>query len=295
MQEPLLTIVVPIYNESQSLVTFLPRLVDFSIANGWVVILVNDGSSDGSGEILASYEKPPFIKVINHKLNRGYGGALKSGLLAVETSYAVTIDGDGQHNPEDIDPVLSYALKNNADLVVGNRGRWKSASKYRELGKFLIRAFTRLLIPLPLHDLNSGFKLYRTDLAQKYLPLCPNSMAFSDVITLIFINQRNLVMEYPITISERLYGKSIINTRAAFDTVVEILNIAMMFGPLKIFLPLSAMCIIFGIVWGMPFLILGRGVSVGAMLAIVTGLLFFSIGLIASQLAAIRLASLSQK
>jgi hypothetical protein len=113
-------------------------------------------------------------------------------------------------------------------------------------------------------------------------------MAFSDIIALIFINQKNLVKEIPITIQARKEGKSTISLITAFNTVEEILNIALLFNPSRIFYPISIVCVIFGILWGIPFLIMGRGVSTGAMLAIITGLLFFAIGLIAQQLSAIR-------
>lgn len=287
--DSLLTVVVPIYNEADSLAAFLPRLIPYCRERSWDLILVNDGSRDNSGAMLARFEKPPRVQVVQHKVNRGYGGALKSGIAAARTQCVVTIDGDGQHRMEDIDQLLAYALEHDADLVVGKRNRHQSADWYRELGKWLIRGFTGILMPLPIHDLNSGFKLYRTEQARRYLPLCPDSMAFSDVITLVFIHQRKLVLEFPVHVEPRAHGTSTISTRTALETVVEILNLVMMFNPLRIFLPLSAICLLFGLIWGGWIVLLGRGVSVGAMLAIVTGLLFFSIGLIANQLAAIRM------
>ena len=117
-------------------------------------------------------------------------------------------------------------------------------------------------------------------------------MAFSDVIPLVFLSEHNLVLEYPIQVSPRQAGQSMINAFTAFDTLIQVLNIALMFNPLKVFLPLSALCMLAGFGWGIPFVLLGRGVSVGAMLAIVTGLLFFVLGLIASQLSAIRMERL---
>ena len=117
-------------------------------------------------------------------------------------------------------------------------------------------------------------------------------MAFSDVMTLVFLSEHNLVIEYPILVSPRQAGQSRSNTFTAFETVIQVLNIALMFNPLKLFLPISALCMLAGFGWGIPFVLLGRGVSVGAMLAIVTGLLFFVLGLIASQLSAIRMERL---
>lgn len=293
--EPSLTVVVPLYNEAEALQDFLPELVETSQAKGWRIILVDDGSTDATPQILAGYADRPFVSVIRHKINKGYGRALKSGISGAATPYVVTMDGDGQHCVSDIEVVFNFALEKDADLVVGNRGRWKNARLQREFGKWLIRLFTRVLMPLPVHDLNSGFKLYRTELAQKYLPLCPNSMAFSDVITLAFINQRDLVLEHPISVRPRRTGKSTIGFHTAFDTILEIINLALLFNPLRIFLSLSIVCILTGLGWGIPFVLLGHGVSVGAMLAIVTGLLFYVIGLIASQLSAIRISLLETR
>lgn len=287
-----LTVVVPIYNEVNALPEFLPGLKLLCEKCGWKAILVDDGSDDGSTEFLSTYAHYPFIKVIYHKVNRGYGWALKSGIHNCETSHVVTIDGDGQHFLTDIQLIYDFALEKDADLVVGNRGKNKNANPYREMGKWLIRNFSRFLMPLPIHDLNSGFKLYRTDLAQRYLHLCPNSMAFSDIITLTFISQHNLVLEHPINIQNRKTGKSTIGVQTAFETVIEILNLAMLFNPLKIFLPISIFCFVIGFSWGLPIILLGRGVSVGAMLAIVLGAISFMLGLVTHQLAAIRMEKL---
>lgn len=288
-----LTVVVPAYNEGDILPHFAPELVRFCEQHGWHLIFVNDGSKDNTGIVLNEIARPPQVRVVHHKVNRGYGGALKTGISQVTTPYLITVDADGQHHLEDIISVFNFARQHDADMVIGKRDEQQNPNLYRSVGKWLIRAFTRVLMPLPVTDLNSGFKLYRTDLAQKYISICPNTMAFSDVITLVFINERRLVMEHPISISPRKAGKSTINTYTAFDTVLEILNIIVMFNPLRIFLPLAFFCITLGLTWGIPIIYLGRGVSVGAMLAIVTGLIFFIGGLLASQISAIRMERLN--
>jgi glycosyltransferase involved in cell wall biosynthesis len=288
----ILTVVVPVYNEEQALTSFAPCLIELCRAKGWTIIFVNDGSCDRTRQILDDLASSEHVLVVHHKVNRGYGGALKTGIRHVTTPFLVTMDGDGQHSPEDVEQIFQFGIESDADMVVGKRNERGASSVYRTLGKFLIRSFTRILMPLPITDLNSGFKLYRTDLAQRYMTVCPDSMAFSDVITLVFLSEHNLVLEYPIQISARRAGESMINTFTAFETVIQVLNIALMFNPLKLFLPISALCILAGFGWGIPFVLLGRGVSVGAMLAIVTGLLFFVLGLIASQLSAIRMERL---
>ena len=290
--EQLLTVVIPVYNEAENLPAFAPEVVEFCRARDWEVIFVNDGSHDKTKDILARFASVDHVRVVHHKVNRGYGGALKTGIQHVSTPYLVTIDGDGQHHLEDVECIFQFTVENDADMVVGNREGVNTSTVYRTLGKFLIRTFTKVLMPLPVTDLNSGFKLYRTEPAKRYITVCPDSMAFSDVITLVFLSERNLVLEHPIRISPRRVGQSTITTFTAFETVMQVLNITLMFNPLRVFLPISIFCILAGIGWGIPIVLLGRGVSVGAMLAIVTGILFFVLGLLASQLSAIRMERL---
>lgn len=287
--KPDLTIVVPVYDEAESLPELLSTLVQTCRLNGWMLIFVNDGSRDGSDTILSTVENDPVVKILHHKVNRGYGGALKTGISAVITPYVITMDADGQHDISDILKLFDLAKKKNADMVIGSRTNTKNASLYRELGKWLIRRITSILVPLPIRDLNSGLKLYQTKLVQRYLSLCPDSMAFSDVITLLFLNQRHLVLECEISIRHRSTGSSSVSTHTAFQTVIEILSVVMLLNPLRIFLPLSILCVAAGLLWGIPIILLGRGVSVGSMLAIVLGAFFFFLGLIANQLSAIRL------
>ncbi len=295
LAEPQLTVVVPIYNEELTLPDVLPLLVKLCSRQNYRLLLINDGSNDKTSNILDSYRNLPGIDILQHKINRGYGSALKTGIMQTETPFLVTFDSDGQHDPADITKILEFALEKDSDLVIGTRSTKLYGNWYREFGKSIIRKFSNLLIPFTIHDLNSGFKLYRSDLAKKYIRLCPDSMSFSEVITLVFINQRNMVLEFPIAIKHRMAGKSTIRTFTAFETILEIINIVMLFNPLRIFIPVSVGCILVGLIWGIPFVIMGRGVSVGSMLAIVTGLLFFTIGLIASQLSAIRMGMLDQK
>lgn len=289
-----LTVVVPVYNEAENLRDFASQAVTFCQQRGWKMIFVNDGSFDGSKKILEGVASLPNVCILHHKVNRGYGGALKTGISHVTTPYLVTMDGDGQHNLDDVEKIFQFALEHNADMVVGKRDS-KISTAYRNIGKILIRAFTKILMPLPITDLNSGFKWYRTELVKRYVTVCPDSMAFSDVITLVFLNERNLVLEYPIHVLPRKLGHSTINLYTAFETVIQVLNTVLMFNPLRVFLPLSMLCILAGVGWGIPIVLLGRGVSVGAMLAVVTGMLFFAVGLLASQLSAIRMERLRDK
>lgn len=282
-----LSVIIPAFNEAASLKLVLPEIIAFCNDRAFSLILVNDGSTDDTSHILSEYESSGQIKVIHHKVNRGYGGAIKSAIQSAQTDYVVTIDADGQHDPKDITTLYEALVSSDSDMVVGCR-KGKDASAYRTFGKWIIRKIARILVPVNVSDLNSGMKIYDTKLAKAYLHLCPDSMAYSDVITLVFINQRHKVTEIPITIQKRRAGKSTINTGTAFQTILEIINIVMLFNPLRVFLPLSVAFVVIGLLWGLPFLYMGRGVSVGALLAILTGGLLFLLGLLAEQLSLIR-------
>lgn len=283
-----LTVIVPAYNEAENLQLILPPLITFCNDHKWNIIIVNDGSTDNSREVLKNFPLSGRFSVIHHKLNKGYGAAIKSGISACLTEYCVTIDADGQHRFEDIEKLYSCLISKDADMVVGSRKGTRSASYSRGIGKSIIRMIAKLLMKVPVHDLNSGMKVYRTDLAKNYIRLAPDTMSYSDIITLVFISNRHLVVEEPIIITKRLKGKSTISIETAFQTVMEIINIVILFNPMKIFLPLSILSIVVTLAWGIPLIILGRGVSVGTLLGLVSGLLFFLLGLIAEQLSLIR-------
>ena len=120
-------------------------------------------------------------------------------------------------------------------------------------------------------------------------------MAFSDIITLVFIHRRDLVLETEIKVRPRSEGVSTINTTTALETVFQILNIVALFNPGRIFFPLGVGFVLFGLVWGMPFILRNEGVSVGTMLLLVFGLVFFLVGLIAEQVAQLRRGQIGEQ
>jgi glycosyltransferase involved in cell wall biosynthesis len=290
-----LTIIIPAYNEAASLPQLLHELLPFAQLKNFKVIIVNDGSTDDTRAVLErNTTLPENFSIINHKVNRGYGGAIKSGINKARTRYCITIDADGQHSLSDIDKLLNTITETNADLVIGSRKGNSESGYYREFGKTILRRVAKLLMPLKIYDINSGIKIYDTKLAQKYIQICPDSMAFSDVITLTFVYQRNLVLEVPVKINQRKAGKSTIGLRTAFETFIEIINIVVLFNPMRIFLPLSFIFILVSVIWEIPIFLRGQGVSIGALLGFMTGIIFFLLGLIAEQLGNIRRLSINE-
>jgi glycosyltransferase involved in cell wall biosynthesis len=286
--KPGITVVIPAYNEEQNLPAFLPDLLHLSDQRGWTVVVVNDGSTDGTRTLLEGLRERKRFGLHHHKLNRGYGAALKTGIKSVDTDFVITVDADGQHSLEDIERLYHAMIASDADMIIGSRQGLRSASRFRGFGKWIIRKIAGVLLPVTVYDLNSGMKVYRTELAQKYVDLCPDSMAFSDIIVLLFISQRHLVREVPISIRERTAGQSTIGIQTAFETVLEIVNILMLFNPLKIFLPLSLGLWGAGIVTTMVPVIRGKGISVAGSMTILVGTICLLLGLVAEQLSALR-------
>jgi hypothetical protein len=282
------TLVVPVYNEEASLPQLLPQLLDQARSRGWRIVFVDDGSTDGGGRLLAEVHNPPHVEVIRLRVNRGYGGALKAGIGRVTTAWVVTVDADGQHRADQIDRLVEHAIAEEADLVIGTRRRTGWRGLYRALGKWMIRILARVLLSCRLGDLNSGFRVYRTKLARHYLPLCPDTMAFSDVIALLFLSERHLVLELPVEVAKRLAGRSKVNTWTAVETVREIVNVLMLFHPSRVFFPMAGIAFLGALGWGVPLIVLGRGVSVGALLAFVAGSFLVVTGLLAEQLSLTR-------
>jgi glycosyltransferase involved in cell wall biosynthesis len=289
-----LTVIVPAYNEEESLSDYLPELIRFCDEHGFRLIVVDDGSSDKTGSVLDQHSDSACFTFFTHKVNRGYGGAIKTGIRNTQTQYAITIDADGQHDLDDVLALYENIRSSGADMIVGNRVGREGSSLYRSVGKRLIRTFAKLLMPIHIEDLNSGIKIFETQLARRYIRLCPDHMAFSDIITMVFISKRNLVLEQAVNIKPRKAGVSTISTLTAIETIEEILNIVILFNPMRVFLPIALFGIVLAIVWGVPIIMKGRGVSVGALLSFVSGVLFFCLGLLAEQLSQIRKNSVDE-
>lgn len=287
------TIVVPAHNERDALPVTLPTLIAYCRRLGWELIVVDDGSVDGTGAVLEPFAARGDLVVVVHKVRRGYGAAIKSGVQAARTELVATVDADGQHDLDDVVRLVRLLEDADADMAVGDRGR--TSGHYREVGKWLIRRLARAVLPVPIRDINSGIKVYRAELGRRYAPLCPDAMAYSDIVTLVFLHHGHRVIEAPVRIRSRIAGTSTISTRTAFETSMALLHVLMLFNPMRIFLPLATVLVGAGVLWGLPIVLAGRGVSVGAMLAIVTGVLMFAIGLVSEQLAMIRKAAIRDR
>ena len=286
--KPNLSVIIPAYNENGTIDKLLDASLDLARDNNWEIIVVDDGSTDGTAESVQQRADSKNLKLLIHKRNRGYGASLKTGIRASNASRIATIDADGQHDPSDL--IRLFPLLDEYELIVGTRTNPFHSPLYRMPGKWILKWLADYLSGQKIPDLNSGFRFFRTDLIKKYLHLCPDGFSFSTTTTLVFLNRGYNVAFEPITIHPRSKtGKSTVNLRTGFSTIILILRIMSLFQPLRVYLPASLLFSTTGVLWGLPYIILQRGISIGALLLIITGILLFFFGLLTDQVAQLRL------
>jgi len=163
---PGLSVFLPAHNEEGNIARvvtdFLRELPN--LADVYEIIVVNDGSRDQTGAIadrLAA--ENPRVKVVHHEVNRGYGGAVISGIRAATLSYALLCDGDGQFDPADVQRLAARTPE--YDVVVGHRTHRADALIRRINGKAWT-ILVRLMFGLRISDMDCGFKLFRRALLE---------------------------------------------------------------------------------------------------------------------------------
>jgi glycosyltransferase involved in cell wall biosynthesis len=280
-----ITIVIPAHNEEGAIGAVLSALRGVSHPALREVIVVDDGSSDRTREIAEA----SGVRVIRQPNNRGYGAALKLGIRAASSEYVLTMVADGQHRIEDVlkvcDAVSSEAP---ADCVIGHRTQLVHSPLWRMPGKWFLTHLARVLTRKEIRDLNSGLRAMRRDVIMRYMHLCPAGFSFSTTSTFALASRGYRVEFVPIRV-ERRVGKSSVSVATGFQTILLILRLASLFNPLRVFLPLAFLFILGGAAWTVPYLLRGQGITVAAMLSVLTGVTLFGLGLICDQVAQLRL------
>lgn len=183
-----IAIIIPAYNEEASIGNVLEGLQCYEH-----IIVVDDGSRDKTVSIA---EKNGAI-VVKHEVNKGYDGALRSGLLKaieIEADIAITIDADGQHNPGNIEQILKKAQESEADCVIGTR-----PSRAR-ISEKIFCIYTRLRFGIT--DILSGLKAYRTSVLKEYLDALELNSA-GTAVALKMAKKGRKIYEVPIEIRPR--------------------------------------------------------------------------------------------
>ncbi len=281
----LVTIVIPAFNEEGGIGDVLTRLAAALPEQVAEIVVVDDGSTDRTAEIAIA----AGVRVIRHPVNRGYGASLKTAIKACTTDYVLTMDADGQHRLEDV-AALCVAISGERapDCVIGHRTALLHSRLWRMPGKWALTKLARILTQKEIRDLNSGLRVMRREVVMRYMHLCPSGFSFSTTITVALASRGYLVEFVPIQVEKRV-GKSMVSVSTGFQTILLVLRLASLFNPLRVFLPLAMLFIVFGIGWTVPYMINGQGLTVAAMLSILTGVLLFGLGLVCDQVAQLRL------
>jgi glycosyltransferase involved in cell wall biosynthesis len=241
VEEPVaLSVVVPCFNEKDAVEATLRQLERVLAAIGpYEIIAVDDGSTDGTGDILDGLmPEIASLHVVRHPINRGYGGALKSGIRVARGRFLAITDSDGTYPNERIPELLARAQAG-ADMVVGARvGDGVVYSKLRAFPKAFMRRYcmwvTRQLIP----DMNSGLRVFNREVLERFVSYLPNSFSFTTTVTIAFMTNQYQVEYVPISYAPRTGKSKIQPIRDTIRFMQLIVRTALYFAPLRVFGPL---------------------------------------------------------
>lgn len=200
------------------------------------IIVVDDGSKDQTADEALKTN----ARVLRHLENRGYGASIKTGMNAARYDVIAITDADGTYPPEEI-PILVEMLKS-ADMAVGARvGRKVHIPLARRPAKWILGKLANQIGGRKIPDLNSGLRVFRRDCLRQYYPILSNRFSFTTTSTLALLADDYRVVYHPIDYHERI-GKSKITPGHFVDFMMLVLRMAMLFQPMKVFVPLAVAC-----------------------------------------------------
>jgi len=246
------------------------------------IIVVDDGSDDTTAEVA---EAAGAI-VISHPESLGNGAAVKSGARAANGEILALMDGDGQHDPGELDRLLEK-LEQGYDMAVGARHSGSQANVGRLFANGLYNELASLISGRRIPDLTSGFRVVRTSLFRKFLYLLPNGFSYPTTITMAFLRSGFPVCFEPVEVADRSGKSHIRPIRDGVRFLVIIFKIATLYSPLKVFLPISAAFFATGLsYYAYTYFTSGRLTNM-SVLVFSAAVIVFLIGLISEQITAL--------
>jgi len=208
------SVVIPVYNEANTVAEILRRVQAVKLKKE--IIVVDDGSTDGTGELLEGYHgqkgKEP-INVIRHAKNRGKGAALRTGFEAVTGDVVIIQDADLEYDPREYPRLLKPIIEGKADVVYGSRflgSLPRVHSFWHAVANRILTRISNMMTNLNLTDMETGFKVFKAEVLRS-IRLRSNRFDFEPEITAKIAKMGYRVYEVPISYSERNYreGKKI--------------------------------------------------------------------------------------
>ncbi len=273
----MISVVLPAFNEEQAVgdvVASLRRTLE-EAGEPFEILVVDDGSDDGTAEAAAA----AGAEVIRHPHNVGYGRALKSGILAAQHDTVVICDADGSYPVERI-PALVARYREGFDMVVAARLGFRDSpvkSLLRMLLKWLVEYTAGQRVP----DVNSGLRVFSKKTVTTHFARLSDSFSFSTSVTLAYLMSRRFVTHEPVPYQRRRGRSKVRLVRDSLRTLQYIVQAVLYHNPLKLFILLSALCVLlaalgfaasaaFGLLSGF---LLGIGALLMAIVVFCSGLL----------------------
>jgi glycosyltransferase involved in cell wall biosynthesis len=279
---PDLSIVIPAFNEAPVIARVLTELQELLTNSGITaeIVVVDDGSTDGTAEEALK----TGVRVIRHRSNRGYGASLKTGVLAASADVVAITDADGtypaRYLPEMLQEIEQY------DMVVGSRtGTNVHIPLVRKPAKWVLNRLANYVSGHKIPDLNSGMRVFRREIALQYFGILPDQFSFTTTITMAMLCDKYAIKYVPIDYRKRVGRSKIVPWDAASFTIL-ILRMAVLFRPLRVFLPIVLLCLGYGVTKSVLDLAVfnDRNISATAVLAMMTAIMLLSVAMIAEAL-----------
>lgn len=200
-----LSILMPVYNERATVEAAIADALEaeLPVASRQLVV-VDDGSTDGTRELLASHDWPANVRIVVHDRNRGKGAAVRTALAHAEREIAAILDADLEYHAADLADVITPLLEGRANVVFGTRA-WTSQSSYSfwyVVGNKSVTFATNLLYNCWISDVMTGHKAMRTDLFRS-LRLREKGFAIEPEITARVLQSGERIFEVPIGYAAR--------------------------------------------------------------------------------------------
>jgi glycosyltransferase involved in cell wall biosynthesis len=240
MTEPI-TILIPAYNEAGAIGSTLEKIRQVVDEAGLEaeILVVNDGSTDGTGEVVAQY---PYVKLINHPQNKGYGASLKTGIRRARYAHVLITDADGTYPIPRI-PDLARELEN-YDMVVGARtGDTVQIPLVRRPAKWLLTSLANYLSGVEIPDLNSGMRAFKRDIVISYFRMLPSGFSFTTSITLAMLTNDYNVLYVPIDYYHRTGKSKIKPVRDTINFFSLVVRVVLMYRPLRVMTPIALLLV----------------------------------------------------
>lgn len=274
------SVIIPAYNEKEGIARVIESLRLLKEKHGplWEIIVVDDGSTDGTPEIVRNLED---VILLQHPFNRGYGAAIKTGIRHAKYNTLIISDADGTYPINDIPKLIAQLPKN--DMVIGARHiNSSNIPLVRRPAKWMLNKLANYLTGIKIPDLNSGLRAMKKDIVLSYFHLLPDGFSFTTTITLAMLTNNYTVEFVPIEYKIRSGRSKIRPIRDTMNFIQLIIRTVLYFDPLKIFLPISVLFFISSIaVLILSYLFTPKVMDITTVILFISGVQILAIGMIA--------------